>query len=73
VNEWEVNEKMPRYDDIREFEVWVYGQARRVRRAGNRSLTVSPGTLEFTDCTHAMQNVICDERAVQGWRISGDG
>lgn len=66
--DWNVDEKMPRYDDLREFEVWIRGSVRRVRRIGNRSCALEPGTLAYTDCTHPMQNIICDERAVQGWR-----
>lgn len=70
--EWEVNEAMPKYDDLREFEVWLSnGSVRTVRRIGNRSTLYSPGTLVFTDCTHPQQNVLCDEENVIGWRHSG--
>lgn len=69
--DWNVEEKMPRYDDIREFQVWMgCGNTRKVRRAGNHSMVVSPGTLMFTDCTHPMQNIICDEQSIKGWRYS---
>lgn len=67
--EWECLERMPRYDDIHEYEVWVYGSARAVRRIGNRSAYFAPGTLVFTDCTHPAQNVLCHEPDVLAWRM----
>lgn len=70
VMDWITEEKMPKYDDIREFEVWVHGYVRRVRRIGNRHPAFGPGTLVFVDCTHSVQNVLCDERDIKGWRHS---
>lgn len=67
--DWEVDEKMPKYDDIRTFQVWVCGQVRRVKRVGNRSNFLSPGTLQYLDCTSPFQNAICDESNIQGWRL----
>jgi len=67
--DWEIDEKMPKFNDIDIFEVWIYGQVRKVKRVGNNSLFLSPGTLAFIDCTHPEQNVICDERDVRGWRM----
>ncbi len=69
MNEWEVQERMPKYNDINEFEVWVDGNVRSVRRVGNWSLSITPGTLVFTDCTQPMQNVLCHEPLIQGWRL----
>lgn len=67
--DWQIEDRMPRYDDIREFEVWLRnGSTRTVRRVGNRSLRFTPGMLLYTDCTHPLQNVICDESDVVGWR-----
>lgn len=66
--EWNVDERMPKYDDIRSFEVFVFGYKRRVRRIGNRSRFFAPGTLIFTDCTHPLQNVLCDEQQISAWR-----
>lgn len=68
--DWEHDEKMPRFDDMHDFEVWVDGAVRTVRRIGNRSLSgLTPGTLAFTDCRNPMQNVICHEPLVQAWRL----
>lgn len=66
--DWECAERMPRFDDTREYEVWIYGEARSVRRIGNRSMYFAPGTLVFTDCTHPEQNMLCDESEVRAWR-----
>lgn len=68
--DWIHDAKLPRYDDIHEFEVWIYGDARKVRRAGNNSMSLTPGTLIFTDCTHPMQNVLCHEPDVMAWRMT---
>lgn len=68
--DWITEEKMPKYDDIREFEVWIYGYVRRVRRVGNRHPYFHPGMLVYVDCTDSMQNVICDEAKIKGWRHS---
>jgi hypothetical protein len=65
---WEVDEKMPRYDDMREYEVMIGDDVRRVRRIGNRSAYFSPGTLVFVDCTHTAQNMLVDESSVWAWR-----
>jgi hypothetical protein len=68
---WEVDERMPRFDDVREFEVWMRsGDVRRVRRIGNRSAFITPGTLVFSDCNQPLQNVLCDECNVLGWRYA---
>jgi hypothetical protein len=70
--DWEVDERMPRYDDIREFEVWLSdGSVRTVRRVGGKSNYYTPGTLVFLDCTHPMQNALCDEDRIMGWRHNG--
>lgn len=66
---WEVDEKMPRYDDVRQFEVMIRGHVRTVERIGNRSQSFSPGILLFTDCSHPAQNVICDEQMITAWRF----
>jgi hypothetical protein len=71
MSEWEINEGMPRYDDLRMYEVWVRGEVRRVRRCGNRG-PMTPGTLMFIDCTEPWQNVYCAENDVDGWRLASD-
>lgn len=68
--EWIVNAPLPRWDDMREFWVWSGKDVRSVRRVGNLDPTrLTPGTVIFTDCTHPIQNVLCDESQIQGWRI----
>jgi len=69
---WEIDEKMPRFDDVHYFDVWIDDSVRRVRRIGNRSTSLSPGVLVFTDCTHPMQNVLCYEPLVKAWRMVKD-
>jgi hypothetical protein len=67
-------QEFPRWelDDMREFQVWMAdGSLRTVRRIGNRSHFLTPGTLAFTDCTHPLQNLWCDESRIVGWRYSG--
>lgn len=72
VTEWEVDERMPRFDDMRLFEVWLRdGSLRTVRRIGNRSQHFTPGLLVFTDCIHPLQQAICDEDLILGWRYCG--
>jgi hypothetical protein len=65
--EWLHEGRPPFCDDVNEYQVWVYGDVRRVRRVGNKSV-LTPGTLIYTDCTHPLQNVICDEKNVLAWR-----
>ena len=62
---------LPKYDDINTFTVLVLNQLRQVRRVGNNDMIgISAGTLIFTDCTHPMQNVICPESEITGWRMN---
>lgn len=68
--DWEHEGKPPKFDDINVYQVWVNGYVRLVRRVGNRSMFLSPGTLAFVDCNHPLQNVICDEKQVQAWRLA---
>lgn len=68
--DWELEGRPRPFDDIHEFEVWVYGQVRRLKRVGNDSTYFTPGLLLlYTDCTHAPQNCVCNESDIQGWRI----
>ena len=67
--EWIHDARLPRYDDIHTFQVWIYDGVRTVRRVGNESMSLTPGTLVYTDCTHPMQNVICHELDVKAWRM----
>ena len=67
--DWEHEGKPPRFDDIREYEVWIYDTVRSVRRIGNKSLSLTPGSLVYTDCVHPEQNVICYEPDIQAWRV----
>lgn len=61
----------PKYDDVHTFTVRVFNQLRTVRRIGNcEGLSLNPGTLIFTDCTHPMQNVICPESEITAWRMN---
>lgn len=68
--EWEHSERLPRFDDLREFEVWINGNIRAVRRVGNGSDFFTPGTLIYTDCSSPYQNVICEESQVNAWRYA---
>jgi hypothetical protein len=68
--EWEVDEKLPRFNDIADFDVQIYGQNRRARLAGNRSMFFSPGTWHFIDCTHPAQNAIFSRDDVTAWRFA---
>lgn len=68
-SEWFHFGSPPLFDDIREYEVWLgHGAPRRVKRVGHHSLSITPGTLCFTDCFHPLQNAICAESAIQAWR-----
>lgn len=69
MNDWDVDNRMPKYNDINDFEVWVDGYVRRVHRVGNHSTYFTPGTLVFIDCKYPMQNAICHEPMVKGWRV----
>lgn len=70
LRDWIIGSKPRRFDDANAFDLWMRdGSVRRARRVGNESLNITPGTLIFTDCQHPLQNVVCDERDVQGWRI----
>ncbi len=71
-DEWIHGASLRPFDDIHIFEVWIYGNVRRVCRIGNESLSITPGTLVYLDCTHAAQNVICYEPNIQAWRIVGE-
>ena len=66
--EWEVSEKLPRFDDRFEFEVQIHGHVRRARLSGKESLYLSPGTWYFTDCTNPIQNMIFNRDDVTAWR-----
>ena len=66
--DWITEEKMPRFDDVHEYDVWIKGCTRSVRRIGNRGSMFQPGTLVYTDCTHPMQNILCCEEDIEGWR-----
>ena len=67
--DWEHEGKPPPFDDLHEYQVWIYGSVRSVRRVGNRSTWLDPGTLAYTDCKHAIQNVICYEPDIYAWRM----
>lgn len=70
--EWEVDAKMPRFEDRYHFDVWIGDDVREVRRTGNRENFFSSGLLVYTDCTHPFQNVICNEPDIKGWRLRMD-
>ena len=68
--DWEHEGKPPRFDDMHDYQVWIYGAVRDVRRVGPRSTTwLDPGTLAYTDCTHPIQNAICYEPDISAWRL----
>lgn len=68
MDDWEIAEKMPRFDDVSTYEVWIGASVRKVKRSNNQSCTFFPGTLLYVDCRHPIQNVLCDESKVQAWR-----
>lgn len=68
--DWELEGKPPKFDDIHEYKVWIYGGVRTVRRIGNRSTYFWPGTLVYTDCVHPMQNALCNESDIKGWKLA---
>ena len=57
------------YDNLgnQKYKIRIYGQDRIVKRVGNDSMSLWPGTLIFQDCTHPMQNVIVDESKIESW------
>jgi hypothetical protein len=67
--DWELEGKPPKFDDLHDYQVWIYGRVRSVRRIGNRSAYLDPGTLVYTDCTHPIENVLCHEPDICGWRV----
>ena len=67
---WELEGKPPQFDDLHEYQVWIEGVVRNVRRIGNRSMSLTPGTLVYTDCNYPIQNCICYEPAIEGWRLA---
>jgi hypothetical protein len=67
---WEVDEKMPKYNDVDLFDVVVFNQVRTVKRIGNfESNLFAPGVLIFTDCNIPIQNVLVDESKITAWKI----
>ena len=69
-DQWVINAPLPPSDRNREFLAWVDSGVRTVRRVGDSEHSVfAPGTTIFTDCTHPLQNKICDESRIQGWRL----
>jgi hypothetical protein len=69
MDDFEVVEKLPKYNDINEFIVEVSGQLRQVNRVGNNSAFYTLGILIFTDCNHQQQQAICDESKITAWKI----
>jgi hypothetical protein len=67
--DWEHEGKPPKFDDLHDYQVWIYGKVRSVRRVGNSSLRLNPGTLAYTDCTNPIQNAICYEPDISAWRL----
>ena len=67
--DWEHEGKPPRFDDMHDYQVWIYGAVRNVRRVGNCSTCLDPGTLAYTDCMHPIANVICHEPDICAWRL----
>lgn len=58
------------YENIgkQEYEVEIFNGTRKVKRVGNESMLLSPGTLIFTDCTHPTQNAIVPESEIKSWK-----
>lgn len=60
--DWEVQEKLPSW--VTEAIVWMKnGEVRHIRRLAWMNQPY------FTDCVHPLQNVLCDEEKVIGWRL----
>lgn len=69
-SEW-IHAPLPRYGDLHTFEVWDGSAVRMVRRVGNESRSITPGTLVYTDCVHPLQNVLACDADVVAWRMIG--
>ena len=70
IDEWIIGSRPRPYDDIHMFRVWLdCGAVRLARRCGNDG-PMTPGQMIFLDCSHPIQNVICDESRIRAWRIS---
>jgi len=70
LGEWIMVGKPRTFDDIHDFELWMDdGSVRKAHRVGNQSMSLTPGTMAFTDCTHQLSNVICDESRIRAWRV----
>ena len=67
--DWEHEGKPPRFDDAHDYQVWIYGAVRSVRRVSNWSTWLNPGTLIYTDLMHPMANVLCHEPDIFAWRM----
>ena len=69
MTEWILGNKVPRINGA-EFQV-------QLRDNSVRSVKVNPlkdhWTLWFTDCTHPMQNAICDDFQIIAWREAAHG
>lgn len=69
--DWKISTRVP-YLDL-PFRVWLADNSVRAVRYVRTMMGL---TLHFTDCTHPMQNVICDAEKVWGWMLAtppGDG
>lgn len=58
------------YENIgkQEYEIEIFNTLRKVKRAGNELMSLSPEILIFTDCTHPMQNIIVPESEIKSWK-----
>jgi hypothetical protein len=68
MTDW-IHAPLPRFEDRFSVDAWLdNGEVRRVRRIGNGSPRITPGTVVFEDCTQPWQNMLCDEGRIQAWR-----
>lgn len=69
--DWQIGNRVP-YLGL-PFKVWLNDGS---VRATKYVRTMMGPMLHFIDCTHPLQNVVCDPENVRGWRLAtppGDG
>ena len=69
MTEWILGNKVPRINST-EFQVQLRDDSLRI--VALRPL-LDPWTLWFIDCTHPMQNAICDDSQIIAWREAAHG
>jgi hypothetical protein len=69
MSEWVLGQNVPRINNI-EFQVQLKDDS--VRTVNLRPL-LDHWTLWFTDCTHPLQNAICNDSQIVAWREAAHG